>query len=328
MPTTAPCPVCATPAKGTGQEVYTAVDAATHFCTPSRDPDRHTRLVACIRRLWGQDTTEVLSCPSCGFGFGHPHVGGDAEFYSIIHEDFGYPADRWEYAHAIAAITSRFPSGGKALDVGTGDGAFLDRLPSSWSKLAIESTDTMRTFLRGKNITAFATADQALETLGPNTCNAITLFQCIEHVSQFHPMLVGLRKLLAPGGILVVSTPNAEELTRQQHATHSPDMPPNHINKWSTRSLSLAFEHAAFRLVHAELQPPGWNQLPYSVYLRVRSDAAQHPTSLAARTYSIRDRKKRGRMLKLVGLLTAPRLLPHLKDAKLAANLMALGEPV
>lgn len=289
---------------------------------------RHARLTACVKRLWGQDSAEILWCPSCGFGFGWPFVGGDAEFYSIIHEDFGYPSDRWEYGQAIASILARYPSGGKVLDVGTGDGAFLDRLPSSWMKFAIESTDTMRDVLRRKNITSFSSTDSAIGALGPSSCEAVTLFQCIEHVCDFHGMLSGLRRLVTPGGLLIVSTPNGEELPRRERATHSPDMPPNHINKWTRQSLSIAFERAGFRLHHAELESSGWRHFPYSVYLRVRSDAAQHPRSLAARAYSVQNRAKRGRVLQLVGLVTAPRLLFRFKDACLSTNFMVLGEPI
>lgn len=321
-----PCPVCSTPARALDSTRYTAEDAATHHCTPGRDAERHARLAACVRRLWGQDTAQVLWCPSCGFGFGHPYVGGDAEFYSIIHEDFGYPTNRWEYTIAIAAANERFPTGGKFLDIGTGNGAFFDRLTGSWSRFAIESTPTLRDLLAKKGITAFASTDEATAQ-GEHSFHVISLFQCLEHVREFREMLTGIRRLIAPGGLLAVSVPNGDEIPRRERATRYPDMPPNHINKWTRKSLSIAFEQAGFRLTSATPEPARLSNVKYSTYLRVRADAASKPDSFAARAYTISDRARRARALQAVGLLTLPKLLPNLSDAKLSANLLALAEP-
>ena len=83
------CPVCSAHCAGLPLYRYTVEQAAAHFCPPGRDADRYERLVKCIRRLWKGDESVILRCGSCGFGFGHPFVGGDEEFYRILHEQKG-----------------------------------------------------------------------------------------------------------------------------------------------------------------------------------------------------------------------------------------------
>src|SRR6266704_1242568 len=94
------CPVCGSLCSGTGLYRYTVVEAAAHFCPRTRDADRHRRLQACIRRLWQGEECVILRCSACGFAFGHPFVGGDEEFYSILHEQKDYPAWRWDFDFA------------------------------------------------------------------------------------------------------------------------------------------------------------------------------------------------------------------------------------
>jgi hypothetical protein len=134
------CPVCDTEAGGP-IESFTTEDAAAHFCLPTRDRDRYNRLVNCIGELWPEDTCEVYRCPSCGFGFGVPFVGGE-EFYGILHEQMGYPRWRWDYDAALSVLETVRP--GPILDIGAGDGQFLSSLNHQWSLHAVEASEATR----------------------------------------------------------------------------------------------------------------------------------------------------------------------------------------
>jgi len=125
------CPVCHKHCDAKPLYRYTVFQAASHFCPPGRDASRYERLVTCIRRLWKGDECVILRCGNCGFSFGHPFVGGEHEFYRILHEQKGYPTWRWDYDVALAEALMKFP-GGKVLDVGAGVGMFLRGLPDSW----------------------------------------------------------------------------------------------------------------------------------------------------------------------------------------------------
>ena len=74
----------------------------------------------------------------------------------------------------------------------------------------------------------------------------ITLFQVLEHISEFRSLLTKCRKLLAPKGLLFVTVPDCDAMIRQERMTGCPDMPPNHVNKWTPKSLALVLEEAGF----------------------------------------------------------------------------------
>lgn len=320
----AKCPVCASACPGSQRQIFTADEAAAHFCPAARDPDRFDRLANCIRRLWGSDCAQILHCDSCGFGFGYPHVGGDAEFYSMLHEMARYPAWRWEYAHGARQARVAYPTGGNALDIGAGDGAFLSSLPAQWRKYGTEATDTTRRMLENRGITVFRDLDEAVDHMAARV-HLVTLFQVIEHVADFRTVLSAARRLLRPGGLLVVSCPNGDEIPLRQRATRYPDMPPNHINKWNPASIARALHQCGFQDIQSKREPASVKRIPYSVYLRVRRDAASNPRSVAAQTYRIRSRTLRAQALTLVGFFTTLKILPHFSAAKLSVNFITFA---
>lgn len=318
------CPVCSAAVDTAPGERYSSEQAASHFYPVQRDPERHQRLRDAIERLWHQDYVEIYRCSKCGFGFGSPHVAGDDEYYSVLHESAGYPAWRWEYG--IANEHARLVTGPerRALDIGAGGGAFLNQLDSSWQRFAVESTDIMRARLESQNVKVLASVEEAAETM-PGSFHLITLFQVIEHISDFRPLLTALHKLCAPQAMLVLSMPHGDELTRRFRATRYPDMPPNHINKWTESSIGVALREAGFASPACVRQPDSWSAIPYSAYLRLRSDAAMRPRSLAGLAYRVKHRATREHMLRALGGIAALKMVARLRDARRSAVFAAVS---
>lgn len=318
------CPVCGAGCSGSLRATYTVEQAASHFCPAVRDSDRHARFARCIERIWKRTHAEILQCRACGFGFCHPHVAGNAEFYGILHECAGYPAWRWEYSLAAQRAQTAFPRGGKSLDIGAGDGAFLSSLDARWESYGIESTDTTVRMLRDRGINVFRDLDEANEHMA-GQCQLITLFQVIEHVAEFRSMFNAVRRLLCPGGLLAVSCPNGDEIPIREYAVRYPDMPPNHVNKWNSTSIAHILHQCGFEDINSERQPASLKCVPYATYLRACHDASERPRSLAAQSYRIRSKVIRAQVLRLVCLFTALKLLPHLPAAKLSVNFITFA---
>jgi len=290
------CPVCAKQIVGDPLHRYTVDEAAAQFCPPSRDADRFRRLRNVIRRLWQGDASEVYVCDGCGFGFGWPFVGGDEEYYSILHEQAGYPRNRWEYGLARSRILEDFPEGGSILDVGTGAGAFLRSFPASWRVSALEGSDVTRHGLRKQGIECFGSIDEATAQKA-ESFQAVTMFQVLEHVAEFEPLLSGVRGLLAPGGLIAVSVPLASAMFVQERLTGCRDMTPNHINKWSPESLAMALRAAGFETEKALLEPANVYAALNRAGLMTRAQAARSPWSLGGLTYRVRERRLRMALL-------------------------------
>lgn len=310
---TAACPVCGNSCSDRPLYRYTASESATHFCPLSRNADRNRRLRDCIRRLWGREECFILRCRECGFAFGYPFVGGDEEFYSILHEQKGYPAWRWDFDFAIQHALTVFRNG-RILDVGAGVGNFLKVLGPAWRCFAVEASESNRQELTKTGIHVFPDLSVAALTEA-NSIEIITLFQVLEHIAEFKLVLAQCRKLLCPRGLLVITVPDGDAMIRQETLTGCADMPPNHINKFTPASLSLALTEAGFSPGPAYSEPSSWRRIPAALHLSVMAKAKDEH-SLAAQVYRISN--KRLRQLAL-GLLSVPALfsmLPRIGELK------------
>lgn len=293
------CPACAVGVQSPPLHCYSADQAAAHFCPPSRDAGRFARLRDTVRRLWSGDSAEVYVCGACGFGFGWPHVGGDDAYYSILHEQAGYPSDRWEYGRVASRLVAAFPGGGNILDVGTGDGSFLKKLGAEWKRHATEGSDTTRKRLLHDGIHCFPDTNAAVADAA-NTFQVVTMFQVLEHVAAFNCLLADCFRLLQPGGIIAISVPLATAIFSQERLTGCQDMIPNHVNKWSPVALALVLSRIGFEPHTAEIEPGRFGAAVYRAGLMTRAQAASRPSSPAALAYAVRSRPVRLALLAVI----------------------------
>jgi 2-polyprenyl-3-methyl-5-hydroxy-6-metoxy-1,4-benzoquinol methylase len=302
------CPVCMLACTEPALYRYTVGEAAEHFCPPTRNLDRNQRLQSAIRSLWQRETCEIYRCRQCGFGFGHPHIGGNEEFYSILHEQKGYPAWRWDYDFAVQEALAP-AGGGKILDIGAGVGLFLRRLPPGWQRYAVESSDSNRLDLEREKIQVIRDLSSAA-LIHQGAFQVVTLFQVLEHISEFKSVLGNCRQLLAPAGRIVITVPDGDAMIRQEKLTGCADMPPNHINKWTPGSLKLALENGGFDVLATKAGPAALKSLLGAMHMRVMVDAKK-PRSMAARVYAIQDKRIRAPLVGCLGLAALFRLFPN-----------------
>ena len=226
---------------------YTSKESADIFCPPFRNEDRNKRLISAIENLWNQDHCKVYQCKDCTFGFAIPFIGGNEEYYEILHEQMGYPSWRWEYDAAISSLTSK--KSARILDIGAGEGNFLSKFPEDYDLNAIESSDLTINELSKKGISGYKSIEDKKEEWR-DSFDCVTLFQVLEHISEFKDIIEDAKYILKTGGKFIVSVPNADDMFEQERILNHPDMPPNHINKWSVKSLSIALKNSGFKVIH------------------------------------------------------------------------------
>ncbi len=316
------CPVCGTLGSDPPLYRYTASEAAAHFCPITRNADRHRRIEASIRKLWQGEDCTIRRCRECGFAFGYPLVGGDEEFYSILHEQKGYPAWRWDYDIAIREAIIPF-DGGHILEIGAGAGVFLRSLGQEWKCYAVEASESTREPLEASGIKVFRDLSAAAQSQA-GAFQVVALFQVLEHIAEFRPVLAQCRQLLDPGGRLVITVPDGEAMIRQERITGCPDMPPNHVNKWTPDSLSRVLRDVGFEPKPAIFEPPSWQNLKTSLHLRVIADAT-HPRSVAAQVYRISNKRLRALLLTGLGLPALIRMLPHARQLRQGGAFAMVG---
>ena len=138
---------------------------------------------------------------------------------------------------------------GRLLDVGCGNGHFLSQMQNlGWEVVGVEPDREAVRVARGH--TGLAVHQGTLEEVvfPDNSFDAVTMNHVIEHAAHPIRTLMACRRVLKPGGQLVVVTPNTESVGHRlfQEAWVHLD-PPRHLHLFSLRTLRACAEEAHLR---------------------------------------------------------------------------------
>jgi SAM-dependent methyltransferase len=116
-------------------------------------------------------------------------------------------------SHAVLLSRLGEGRGRRALDAGAADG-FLSELLTArgWAVTAVERDPGLAARAQGKcqEVVVADLAEAATKLTGPY--DAIVYGDVLEHLADPLPVLVALDRLLAPGGVVIVSVPNVAHL--------------------------------------------------------------------------------------------------------------------
>jgi 2-polyprenyl-3-methyl-5-hydroxy-6-metoxy-1,4-benzoquinol methylase len=242
-------------------------------------------------------------CPACGALFQHPVPDRSAvQGYANVEYEHGAYREyvqaremKLEHFRRRVAIVSRFARGRSLLDAGCSCGYFLE-------VAAAEGYD-----VRGVEFSSNAIAAARpeirnrirrghLEDLcaeGMHRFDVVTAFDIIEHLERPVDFLRQARQALQPGGILVVTTPDAGHWLGRLMGSRWPMLQPmQHLTIFSRRALRLALEEAGFqvavvetahKVVSAEYLLSQIQQLNPVVHTVLRAAARLVPRSSMAR---------------------------------------------
>ncbi len=139
------------------------------------------------------------------------------------------------------------PAQARLLDVGCGDGAFLVRANQlGYRAEGLEfdqaAVDTARA--RGLTVKTGGFPDPTLETAA---FGAVTISHVIEHLHQPRAALADALRILRPGGLLWLATPNVEAPGHRRFGAHWRGLePPRHLVVFTARALEQALHQAGF----------------------------------------------------------------------------------
>lgn len=175
------------------------------------------------------------SCPACEAVFAHPYEHpGPAWYAKFVSADSYEGLGAWRFDWALAL---GFKRGGRLLDVGCGTGNFLVRAREAGYRVegvdlnpeAVGPARARGLTVHQKSLEDFAAATPA------GTFDVVTMFDVIEHFDNPAEMVALAHKLLAPGGGLIVTTPNG--LRPTPFGRDDFDSPPHHLTRWSPDAL-------------------------------------------------------------------------------------------
>lgn len=136
----------------------------------------------------------------------------------------------------------------KVLDVGCGDGSFLEALGEADCTGMDLSVSALRSVqARGIRAVRGMLTDCPL---APGQFSLVTAYHFLEHVHPIEPVLAGMRSLLAPGGEIVVQVPDCDswqaKLLGRFWAGYDV---PRHLVDYSARTLCRTLERCGFEVV-------------------------------------------------------------------------------
>lgn len=210
---------------------------------------------------------------STGLHFYTPaSMAGGADIYLQLQRFSWYYMDgKWEFSAALRLLQS-LPSDSRILEIGVGQGAFLQMAQGAGHQICgMELNPAGAQAAREKGFMILEKDMAALYSEDPTPWDAICAFQVLEHLSEPRRFLDQAIALLKPGGLLILSVPNAA-VARQLDPERNNllDQPPHHMSHWDEgvfRSLEsflpLKLSHVAFEplaLYHIGWFVGSWSQ--------------------------------------------------------------------
>ncbi len=195
----------------------------------------------------------LFKCLVCGVQFWWPltHPGGS--FYEAPIFRRGRLQWRQKMFLKHPPIAS-----GRVLDVGCGLGNFL--VAAHRKGFEVWGTDISENNIafikKNYGLTNVSTRDldELIADPAVPRFDAITLFEVLEHVQSPRELLEKVRKLVRPGGYVVITTPNARRLGG---VLKGEDEPPHHFWIWDIPVLTRFLKENKWQVVEAVEEPLG-----------------------------------------------------------------------
>ena len=180
-----------------------------------------------------------------------------------LHRRYGYPKNYQDWScflYFLSIIRKNFYDAyvmylpfiknGRLLDVGSGSGELLARMDSlGWNVEGVEP-DSSAVCLANRTLRLSIRCGTLDEQGYPDSCfDAITLDHVVEHVHNPLDLLKECYRILKPGGIIAVKTPNNASLCSRIFGPHWRGLePPRHLQIFSSTSLKRVALAANFKI--------------------------------------------------------------------------------
>ncbi len=231
----------------------------TTMLCPLCSADSEESLVIETQEAGGQRQCQGWHCRGCGLTFLEDYAADRSHIYGDDYTVWGRSSEsdepviaeskRAAFSGQLRALTDHVdPAGKRLLDVGTGRGYLL------------EVARDMGFDCHGLDISAYAAGKAEanfpgrifrgrLEEAGypAESFDVITMTDLLEHISDPLALMAEAKRLLKPGGLLFVITPNTDSLTRKVLGRNWFQFKYEHVIYWNRRSLQLLLRKFAMQ---------------------------------------------------------------------------------
>jgi SAM-dependent methyltransferase len=208
---------------------------------------------------------ELDECPACGLVFQNPQLSlrGLEYYYGDLYEGLGAPlAERfYQLGDAIMNRQARRVEGliepRRWLDVGGGNGFFCGVAVKAWPEVRFELLDSS-TIAKDAVAKGWAAEvhQEPLVDLVPtlqDRYDVVTMHHYLEHARDPEAEVAAARRVLAPGGLLVIEVPDPESrFGRLVKSYWVSWLQPQHLHLFPASTMTALVERQGFHPVRVE----------------------------------------------------------------------------
>jgi 2-polyprenyl-3-methyl-5-hydroxy-6-metoxy-1,4-benzoquinol methylase len=219
---------------------------------------------------------ELVKCNNCGLVYCNPQLTKD-ELKSYYAEDY-YGVNNLRFIGIIekfvrlkrrirAARVHKYVNGGKVLDIGCGRGIFLNEMrKKGYDVYGTEFSETGANFAREVLKLDISIGELVTLKFPDNNFDIITIYHVLEHLSNPVQTLHEAKRILKPGGLLLIAVPNIDSWQAKIFKTYWFHLDiPRHYYHFSPVTLSNMLPGNSWDLLKVkkfsfEQGPFGWVQ--------------------------------------------------------------------
>jgi SAM-dependent methyltransferase len=214
----------------------------------------------------------LIECPECGLLYGSPVLSPEtlADAYRDAAFDGGNEARYASetYTGEIRKILRRLPDLNGALDIGTGDGAFLEQLASLGfqNAIGVEPSEAPYAAARPEIRDKIRFGLFRSEDYPPAGFSLVTCFQTMEHLWDPLEIARAVLPLLKTGGAFAIVVHNRYALSARVLGFKSPIFDVEHLQLFSPQTARSLLERAGYKRVQAASI---WNRYPLYYWIKL-----------------------------------------------------------
>ena len=219
-------------------------------------------LTGCDYFLSGE-TFHICECTVCGFLFTNPRPDKTEilKYYessqNLSHDTSQNEIFSWFYRRVRKKnirkkywLVKKFSNGKKILDLGCGTGEFIQYCSGhGFQSIGIEPNEKARLF-GIQTLKQDIRPESAIKDIPAESMDIITLWHVLEHIHGLNEQMSGLKKILKPGGILVIAVPNSNSWDAMKYREYwaGYDLP-RHLYHFTMKTLADLTEKYTFKLL-------------------------------------------------------------------------------
>ncbi len=235
-----------------------------------------------LRVLKPYTAHHLAKCRSCGFVFSN--ITPTPEELNALYHEYFYGVNNFvspitlERYRAVVKGFERYRKNNRLLDVGCGNGQLLSvARDTGWECYGLDVSQMAVQLCHEQGFTVFEGTLATVEKRIPE-CDVVVSVEVLEHLNTPVEELQQMHRLLRPGGLLYLTTPNFNGLlrllTRKDYAII--DFP-EHLCYFTPRTLRQLARRCGFKV--ARMQSTGFSVSGLKGLIKSRFNNPAHPLS-------------------------------------------------